>query len=263
MKVIQAEAVQRLNLGVQGEHLTQTFGFDTTLWQKEHGAGSMQLLVQRPGDAEPYQATLRQEQGLTVWDVTRTDTAIVGICALQLLYFVEGKVAKSRCFTGSVRHSLGEPSAEVPPAQQSFAEKVAQDAGRAENAANHAWEAAAHGPKILSGNWYVWNAAQGRYVDSGVFAGGKAPYVGENGHWFVGTDDTGVSASGQKGDAGPMGPRGPKGETGAIGPAGPKGDAGAAGRTPVRGTDYWTVQDRQQIVQETLAALPTWTGGAY
>ena len=32
---------------------------------------------------------------------------------------------------------------------------------------------------------------------------------------------------------------------------------------PVKGIDYWTEEDKQEIVADTLAALPTWTGGGY
>ena len=38
---------------------------------------------------------------------------------------------------------------------------------------------------------------------------------------------------------------------------------GADGHTPVKGTDYWTADDQQAIVNDVLAALPTWTGGSY
>ena len=48
--------------------------------------------------------------------------------------------------------------------------------------------------------------------------------------------------------------KGAKGDTGAP---------GAAGHTPVRGTDYWTSEDQQAIVNDVLAALPTWEGGSY
>lgn len=40
-------------------------------------------------------------------------------------------------------------------------------------------------------------------------------------------------------------------------------DVGLKGDTPVKGTDYWTAEDKAEIVNDTLAALPTWTGGAY
>ena len=47
------------------------------------------------------------------------------------------------------------------------------------------------------------------------------------------------------------------------GAKGDKGDPGSDGYTPVRGTDYWTAADKAKIVADTLAALPTWTGGSY
>lgn len=48
-----------------------------------------------------------------------------------------------------------------------------------------------------------------------------------------------------------------------VGLKGDKGDPGADGKTPVKGTDYWTAADKAEIVNDTLAALPTWTGGNY
>lgn len=51
-----------------------------------------------------------------------------------------------------------------------------------------------------------------------------------------------------------VGLKGDKGDTGAT---------GADGKTPVKGTDYWTAADKAEIVADTLAALPTWTGGNY
>ena len=44
---------------------------------------------------------------------------------------------------------------------------------------------------------------------------------------------------------------------------GADGAPGADGHTPVKGTDYWTADDQQTIVNDVLAALPTWEGGSY
>lgn len=55
-------------------------------------------------------------------------------------------------------------------------------------------------------------------------------------------------------DVGLKGDKGDKGDPGAK---------GADGKTPVKGTDYWTAADKAEIVADTLAALPTWTGGSY
>lgn len=53
------------------------------------------------------------------------------------------------------------------------------------------------------------------------------------------------------------------GSRGSAGVAGSNGTNGQDGYTPVRGTDYWTAADRQQMVSDVLAALPTWEGGSY
>ena len=50
---------------------------------------------------------------------------------------------------------------------------------------------------------------------------------------------------------------------GAKGDTGPQGPAGADGHTPQWGVDYWTTNDQQAIVDQVLAALPTWEGGSY
>ena len=70
-------------------------------------------------------------------------------------------------------------------------------------------------------------------------ADGITPHIGENGNWYLDTTDTGKPSRGEKGL---------------------KGDKGD---TPVKGTDYWTAADKAEIVNDTLAALPTWNGGGY
>lgn len=59
---------------------------------------------------------------------------------------------------------------------------------------------------------------------------GLTPTIGENGNWYLGDTDTGKPSRGD---------------------------------TPQKGTDYWTEADRQSIVNDVLAALPTWEGGSY
>lgn len=65
-----------------------------------------------------------------------------------------------------------------------------------------------------------------------------------------------TGATGATGPAGPTGATGPKGDkgdtgaTGATGPAGATGAKGADGYTPVKGTDYWTEADKQEILSE-------------
>lgn len=46
--------------------------------------------------------------------------------------------------------------------------------------------------------------------------------------------------------------KGAKGDTGATGEKGEKGDKGADGYTPVKGTDYWTEADKQEIKEDLI-----------
>lgn len=112
-------------------------------------------------------------------------------------------------------------------------------------------------------------------------ADGVTPHIGDNGHWYIGSVDTGKpsrGATGAKGDAGATGPagapgkdgaKGDPGAPGAAGPAGAPGKDGAPGapgkdgHTPVKGTDYWTAADKQEIVNGVLAALPDGTEVEY
>lgn len=64
-------------------------------------------------------------------------------------------------------------------------------------------------------------------------ANGITPTIGDNGNWYLGSTDTGKPSRGEK------------------------------GKTPVKGADYWTAADKAEIVKDTLAALPKWTGGSY
>ena len=88
-------------------------------------------------------------------------------------------------------------------------------------------------------------------------ADGITPHIGDNGNWYIGATDTGKPSRGATGE---------KGDTGATGPAGPaglQGPAGAPGKAPVRGTDYWTAADKQEIVNSVIAALPDGTEVSY
>ena len=103
---------------------------------------------------------------------------------------------------------------------------------------------------------------------------GVTPHIGENGNWYIGNTDTGKPSRGEKGDTGAKGDKGDKGDPftysdftaeqlaalkGAKGDKGDKGDTGATGadgKTPVKGTDYWTAADKQEIVNDVIAALP-------
>lgn len=65
-------------------------------------------------------------------------------------------------------------------------------------------------------------------------ADGITPHIGDNGNWYLGATDTGKPS---------------RGATGA------KGDAGAPGKTPIKGTDYFTQTDKQEIAEDAAALV--------
>lgn len=78
-----------------------------------------------------------------------------------------------------------------------------------------------------------------------------------------------VNIKGPQGPAGQQGPKGEKGDTGQQGPKGEPGEQGAQGEpgkpgadghTPVKGTDYFTDKEKQEMVQAVLAAIPVYKG---
>ena len=97
---------------------------------------------------------------------------------------------------------------------------------------------------------------------------GITPHIGDNGDWFLGDQDTGKPSQGKQGPQGEPGKDGQQGVPGASGKdgdtpyigsnghwyVGPRdtgkpsqGRAGTDGKTPIRGTDYWTDTDKDEI----------------
>jgi hypothetical protein len=136
-----------------------------------------------------------------------------------------------------------------------------------------------------NGNWMQWDDDAGKFIDSGspsrgipgvngtTPVKGKDYFDGEPGYtpqkgidYFDGTSVTITNVSQSTADGGTnvvtfsdgkkLNVRnGSKGSTGATGPAGPAGSDGTPGHTPVKGTDYFTEEDKQSIVNDALAAL--------
>ena len=198
-----------------------------------------------------------ERTGDALWvDLTRDILAADGLYRCQLRGLKGDTVAHSNQFellvSGSINAVEAFPSVEPSELAQMEA-RVTQAKADAVAAADRAEAAAVHPPK-LSGDqtWMVWDLESGAYQDTGIYSGGAAPNIGPDGNWVVGGVDTGVSATGPRGEQGPIGPAGPQGEkgdpgeqglqgiqgeTGPQGPQGPKGDTGDTGPQGPAGAD--------------------------
>ena len=80
---------------------------------------------------------------------------------------------------------------------------------------------------------------------------GNTPFIGENGNWWIGTNDTGVKAKGKDGSAGEKGDTGEKGEKGDKGDKGDKGQNGSCA-----GWFYGTLWTKGDLYKENGAERP-------
>lgn len=92
-------------------------------------------------------------------------------------------------------------------AQYAAMKQAVEETNAARDAANAAAE---HAPYVdaSTNNWMTWDTETGKYIDTGVQAtgakgdAGDTPYIGENGNWWIGGVDTGTRAQGPAGENG-------------------------------------------------------------
>lgn len=110
---------------------------------------------------------------------------------------------------------------------------------------------------------YLWDTEKNAWANIGGIKGPK----GDTGDTGPQGEQGPVGTQGEKGDTGPQGPAGEKGDPGKQGPAGPQGNqgepgatgaqgpAGTDGYTPIKGVDYWTSADIEEINAYTTSLL--------
>lgn len=81
-------------------------------------------------------------------------------------------------------------------------------------------------PNALTINGQGYDGSEAVTVNISDGEDGQTPHIGDNGNWWIGEEDTGVKA------------------------------AGPAGDTPEKGVDYWTEEDKADIVDAVKAEVP-------
>lgn len=237
--------VQTLQLGRQGENQALAVVFDVSGWATDYGDGTAELLCKRSGDTAPYPVALTVDGQTVRWTVSNADTAVVGYGSAELRWYAGETLAKSAEYTTCVRKALDDGEIVNPPdPSEDWLQQVLASIDAAAPSASVA--------KVGGVTTITVTDKDGTTTAS--VSDGATGATGATGP---------QGPKGDTGDTGPRGPKGDKGNTGAQGPQGETGPAGADGRTPVRGVDYYTTADQAAIVQDVLAALPTWTGGSY
>lgn len=159
------------------------------------------------------------------WFVSSDFYAVPGL--LELVFV--GRNADSTItvkYLGStpLRVYLAEEGDYTPPPD--MLEKAAGYVEQAREISQQVKEAVVHAPKIISGTWHIWDMEANAYIDTGV-------------------------ASTEPGPPGPQGGPGPQGEPGR------QGIPGRDGKTPVKGVDYDTPEDKKEMLENVSVFTAT------
>lgn len=146
MNIIKVECLPlSIFVGYERENDARGVAFDYSAWTEQYGDGVLQLLVQRPGDADPYPVVLTAgEDGTAVWSPSATDTAAKGWVEIQLIFMVGSVVAKTAVLQALVDRSLTAGSTPPDPYEtwlEDLTELASETQQNASDAANSATDA--------------------------------------------------------------------------------------------------------------------------
>jgi len=220
-------------LGRLGENEATVVWFPIRSILYEFPDATFVLLNKRVKDPAAYPVVVEKDGVYLKWTVTSGDLAYVGDGECEINAYQGSAIVKTVIYKTRVLHAL-DGSGTPPDPWKSWQQAVAEDADRAEAAADRAETAVAHSPMVVEGIWYVWNADEEEYVSTGIPAQGE---TGATPDFAIGTVTTG--AAGSSASASITGtaeapvlnmtiPRGDKGE---------KGDSVLVG-TLISGDDY-------------------------
>lgn len=106
---------ETIPLGRKGENYALKVRFPVDNWAETYGdGGNFSVLNQRNGDRYSYAASItmensienEQEKTYVCWNVTRRDTAFAGDGRVELLYLIDGAVAKSVIYSTTVEDAI-------------------------------------------------------------------------------------------------------------------------------------------------------------
>lgn len=198
---------QTIVIGRRGTYDTMQIAFDLSYLVESYGNGVAVLAVKRSQDESAYPAIVTQEDETLLWIVNETDTAYVGSGECQLMWYVDGGLAKTIIYPMVVMRDILQTAEQPPDGYENWIEHLTElgaktqqnaqnaaqsasdastakdDAVTAKEAAEAAQEAAetavTHYPVIINGYWNVWSVETQTYVSTGIKAKGEDGYSPE------------------------------------------------------------------------------------
>lgn len=123
MREVFARSGEELDIGRRGENLATRVIFEVNEWESLYGEGTFHLLHRRNGDKYPYPVVTSYEPGRVIWDVGKTDLAIVGKGRAELQYRA-GETTVKEVYSTRTAQSLDNEGPVPDAPEASWVEKV-------------------------------------------------------------------------------------------------------------------------------------------
>ena len=123
MRTVEAKECVVIPLGRQGENGVETVSFPVQGWRDLYGEGSFELMHQRNKDRYPYPCPIEVAGEDVLWVIRDMDTAFAGRGQAQLIYVVDGAVAKSIIFATCTLRSV-DGGGDVPEPYQDWVDEI-------------------------------------------------------------------------------------------------------------------------------------------
>lgn len=115
-KIENLSSTELLLIGQHGEHLANTIQLDMTSWLQDWPDATFAIVALRPTDKVPYLVNTIVSGNMLLWQVTKVDTAIVGIGSVEIQAFSGEKRRKSVVIGTKVNHCIcNEDITQDPP----------------------------------------------------------------------------------------------------------------------------------------------------
>lgn len=136
---------QTIVIGRRGTYETMQIAFDLSFLIENYGSGTAVLAIKRSQDESAYPAVVTQEDTTLLWTVNETDTAYVGSGECQLMWYVDGGLAKTIIYPMVVMRDILSTTEEPPDGYENWIESLtalgAETQQNAQNAAQSASDA--------------------------------------------------------------------------------------------------------------------------
>lgn len=208
MRTVDATLDSPIQLTKTDTNITTTVRFNVKPWLDNYPGCVIELIHRRNKDAGGLPAAILETDGeFAYWLVTDADTAYAGRGEAELRMTCGEAKAKSPTYTTYVDRSVASDEEHPPEPIERFVEQISDAAAAAIDAKNDAESAKEDAEAAKTAAETAKDDAE-EAARQAAAASAHAPYIGENHHWFLWDAeqeqyvDTGVKAEGKDGDPG-------------------------------------------------------------